>query len=42
MNKQINPVIKGKGGVGQSSFASNVVQYLKDCGIAHCAIDSDH
>jgi hypothetical protein len=42
MNKQINPVINGKGGVGQSSFASNFVQYLKDCGIAHCVIDSDH
>jgi hypothetical protein len=42
MNKQINLVINGKGGVGKSFFATNLVQYLKDCGIAHCAIDSDH
>ena len=42
MNKQINLVINGKGGVGKSFFATNFVQYLKDCGIAHCAIDSDH
>ena len=42
MNKQINLIINGKGGVGKSFFATNFVQYLKDCGIAHCAIDSDH
>jgi Mrp family chromosome partitioning ATPase len=42
MNKQINLVINGKGGVGKSFFATNIVQYLKDCGIAHSAIDSDH
>ena len=42
MHKQINLVINGKGGVGKSFFATNFVQYLKDCGIAHCAIDSDH
>ena len=42
MTKQINLVINGKGGVGKSFFATNFVQYLKDCGIAHCAIDSDH
>ena len=42
MNKQINLVINGKGGVGKSFFATNFVQYLKDCGVAHCAIDSDH
>ncbi len=41
MSKQINLVINGKGGVEKSFFASNFVQYLKDCGIAHCAIDSD-
>ncbi len=41
-SKQINLVINGKGGVGKSFFASNFVQYLRDCGIAHCAIDSDH
>jgi len=42
MNKQINLIINGKGGVGKSFFASNFVRYLRDCGIAHCAIDSDH
>jgi hypothetical protein len=42
MTKQINLVINGKGGVGKSFFAANFVQYLKDRGIAHRAIDSDH
>ena len=42
MNKQINLVINGKGGVGKSFFATNFVQYLKDSSIAHYAIDSDH
>jgi CO dehydrogenase nickel-insertion accessory protein CooC1 len=42
MNKQINLVINGKGGVGKSFFATNFVQYLKDCGIQYRAIDSDH
>jgi hypothetical protein len=42
MLRQINLVINGKGGVGKSFFATNFVQYLKDCGIEHCAIDSDH
>jgi CobQ/CobB/MinD/ParA nucleotide binding domain len=42
MHKQINLIINGKGGVGKSFFATNFVQYLKDSGIAHCAINSDH
>ena len=42
MNRQMNLVINGKGGVGKSFVATNFVQYLKDCGIAHCAIDADH
>ena len=42
ITRQINLVINGKGGVGKSFFATNFVQYLKDRGIAHCAIDSDH
>ena len=42
MAKQINLVINGKGGVGKSFFATNFVQYLKDRGSAHRAIDSDH
>lgn len=42
MSKQINLVINGKGGVGKSFFATNLVQYFKDGGIAHCALDTDH
>ncbi len=42
MSKQINLVINGKGGVGKSFFATNFVQYLKDRGHIHRAIDSDH
>ena len=42
MSKQINLVINGKGGVGKSFFATNFVQYLKDRGHDHRAIDSDH
>ena len=42
MSKQINLVINGKGGVGKSFFATNFVQYLKDRGHVHRAIDSDH
>jgi DNA replication protein DnaC len=42
MNKQINLIINGKGGVGKSFFATNFLQYLKDSGIEHRAIGSDH
>jgi hypothetical protein len=42
MSKQINLVINGKGGVGKSFFATNLIQYLKDRCLAHRAIDSDH
>jgi hypothetical protein len=35
-------ILNGKGGVGKSFFAVNFVQYLKDKGIAHVAIDSDN
>jgi cellulose biosynthesis protein BcsQ len=42
VTKQINLAINGKGGVGKSVFATNIVQYLKDRRIAHQAIDSDH
>ena len=42
MSKQINLVINGKGGVGKSFFATNLVQYLKDRRLAHRAIDTDH
>lgn len=42
MQKKINTVINGKGGVGKSFFAVNFVQYLKDNGIAHTAVDTDN
>jgi len=40
--KQLDLIINGKGGVGKSFFAVNFVQFLKDKGIAHVAIDSDN
>ncbi len=42
MSKQINLVINGKGGVGKSFFATNLVQYFKDGCLAHRALDTDH
>lgn len=42
MNKRLDLVINGKGGVGKSFFAVNFVQFLKDKGIGHIAIDSDN
>lgn len=42
MNKQINLVINGKGGVGNRYFATNLVQFFKDGCVAHCALDTDH
>jgi hypothetical protein len=38
--KQINLVINGKS-VGKNFFATNFVQYLKDRGIPHPAVNSD-
>jgi hypothetical protein len=40
--KRLILVLNGKGGVGKSFFAVNLVQFLKDKGIAHVAIDSDN
>lgn len=40
--KRLLLVLNGKGGVGKSFFAINLVQYFKDTGVAHVAIDSDH
>jgi hypothetical protein len=40
--KRLNLILNGKGGVGKSFFAVNFVQFLKDRGIAHVAIDSDN
>jgi len=42
MEKQINLVLNGKGGVGKSFFASNFIQYLKDQQMPHVAIDTDN
>lgn len=42
MKKQLNIILNGKGGVGKSFFATNLVQYLKDQGIEHHAIDTDN
>jgi len=42
MKKQIVIIMNGKGGVGKSFFACNFVQYLKDHGIKHIAIDTDN
>ena len=40
--KRLDLILNGKGGVGKSFFAVNLVQFLKDKGFAHVAIDSDN
>jgi hypothetical protein len=40
--KRLDLILNGKGGVGKSFFAVNFVQFLRDKGIAHTAIDSDN
>ena len=42
MKKQLSIILNGKGGVGKSFFATNLVQYLKDQQIDHHAIDTDN
>ena len=42
MQKQLNIILNGKGGVGKSFFAVNLAQYLKDRRIGHFAIDTDN
>ena len=42
MQKRIDTIINGKGGVGKSFFAVNLIQYLKDKSIPHVAIDTDN
>ena len=42
MQKQLNLILNGKGGVGKSFFAVNFVQYLKDQQMQHVAIDTDN
>ena len=40
--KRLDLVLNGKGGVGKSFFAVNLVQYLKDKSLPHIAIDTDN
>jgi cellulose biosynthesis protein BcsQ len=42
MNKRLDLILNGKGGVGKSFFAVNFVQFLKDRSIAHVACDCDN
>ena len=42
MNKTLLLALNGKGGVGKSFFATSFVQHLKDHGMPHAAIDTDH
>jgi cellulose biosynthesis protein BcsQ len=42
MKKQLNLILNGKGGVGKSFLAINLVQYLKDKSIPFVACDSDN
>jgi CO dehydrogenase nickel-insertion accessory protein CooC1 len=42
MQRQLNLILNGKGGVGKSFFAVNFVQYLKDQQVKHVAIDTDN
>ena len=40
--KRLDLIINGKGGVGKSFFVVNFVQFLKDKGVAHVAVDTDN
>jgi hypothetical protein len=40
--KRLDLILNGKGGVGKSFFAVNFIQFLKDKGTAHAAIDTDN
>ena len=42
MPKHLHIILNGKGGVGKSFFATNFVQYLKDRGVPHLAVDTDN
>ena len=42
MKKQLNLILNGKGGVGKSFFAVNLIQFLKDKSIPFVAYDSDN
>jgi len=40
--KRLNLILNGKGGVGKSFFATNLVQFLKDQSVEHVAFDTDN
>jgi CobQ/CobB/MinD/ParA nucleotide binding domain len=42
MNKRLDLIFNGKGGVGKSFFAVNFVQYLKDKSVKFAACDCDN
>jgi hypothetical protein len=42
MKRQLNLILNGKGGVGKSFFAVNLVQFLKDRATPFVACDSDN
>jgi hypothetical protein len=42
MKRQLNLILNGKGGVGKSFFAVNLVQFLKDNAISFVACDTDN
>ncbi|MCI0538185.1 MAG: hypothetical protein L0Z50_23510 [Verrucomicrobiales bacterium] len=42
MKRQLNLILNGKGGVGKSFFAVNLVQFLKDKSMPFAACDSDN
>lgn len=42
MKRQLDLILNGKGGVGKSFFAVNLVQYLKDKALPFAACDSDN
>ena len=42
MKRQLNLILNGKGGVGKSFFAVNLVQFLKDNAVSFVACDTDN
>lgn len=42
MKRQLNLILNGKGGVGKSFFAVNLVQFLKDNAVSFFACDTDN
>ena len=42
MKKQLNLILNGKGGVGKSFFAINLVQYFKDKDRKSTRLNSSH